>query len=220
MTGFPGMTNVPQNKIEVVGNPLRWNSLPERSSEIYKHFGLDENKKTIVVMGGSQGARFVNHAILNLPETLLANSEYQWLIISGKKMLEDVTSMVCKKHLKNIFVRDYVDEMDKLFAITDIAVTRGGAMTISELETFGIPAVIVPIKNSIYNHQYKNGMYLKSKRDSVIVIDEDDVFDALGQSIEMLVTAEKNPNPRSSHTEALEVIVSIIENLVRSEKIC
>ncbi len=216
MTGFPGMTNVPKNKIEVVGNPIRWNTIPARSTEIYKLFGLDENKKTVVIMGGSQGARFVNHAILNLPEILLANSQLQWLIISGKKQFADVDSMVCKKHLKNIFVRDYVDEMDKLYAVTDIAVTRGGAMTASEIETYGIPAVIIPIKNSIYNHQYKNGMYLKSKRDNVIVIDEDDVFEGLGQSIEILMSAEKTPDAKSSHTEALDAIVSIIENLARS----
>lgn len=213
MTGFEGTVGFKRKtKIEVVGNPIRWCELKPKTDDDYKFFGLDPNKKTILVFGGSRGARSVYQAFLSLPVEFIANSDRQWLIITGKLMYESVQKSVSELNLHNVQVIDYLTQMDKAYGVADVSINRSGAMTVSELECFGIPSVLIPKRESIGNHQWLNAMYLKKKR-SCRVLTEPEALSMLQGAIEESLKTARKPQD-CLHSKAAINIANIVEVLL------
>lgn len=213
MTGFEGTAGFKgRNKIEVVGNPIRWSELPPKTNDDYKLFGLDPRKKTILVFGGSRGARSVYQSILSLPVEFITNQERQWLVITGKLMYESVQKSVSELNLHNVQVIDYLTQMDKAYGVADVSVNRSGAMTVSELECFGIPSVLIPKRESIGNHQWLNAMYLMKKR-PCRVLTESEAPSMLKDAIEECLKIPGEPH-ECMHSRAAKNIANIVEVLL------
>lgn len=164
----------PEDKIRLTGNPVRKeifendiNTLEARAT-----LGLDRNKKTILIFGGSLGARSLNEAISYHFEKLSQNAELNIIWQVGKLYYDDFkNSELVKK--PNVTVLPFIERMDTAYAAADIVVCRAGALTISELSLVVKAAILVPSPNVAEDHQTKNAMALVKKNAAVLVKDDE-----------------------------------------------
>ena len=161
-----------QEKMLLTGNPVRTDLVDLTSSrdEAIKHFGLDSNKKTIFLTGGSLGARAINNAVL-AQEGLFSNpSEIQLLWQVGKIYFEEFSnSRLAKK--EQVHILAFVDRMDLAYAAADIVVCRAGALTISELTLVGKPSILLPSPNVAEDHQTMNAKALVDANAALLITD-------------------------------------------------
>lgn len=162
----------PADKIVLTGNPVRENILDiqNKRQDAAQFFGIDPNKKTILVVGGSQGARSINQAIVNDLQKI-ADAGVQLIWQTGKNFLPIATQGVEKVASKSIKAFDFITKMDLAYAIADLVVSRAGASTVSELCIVGKPAVMVPLPTAAEDHQTKNIQSLVNKNAAVMVKD-------------------------------------------------
>ncbi len=139
-----------------VGTPIRPELFEKRDkSLIIKQFGLDENKKTLLVTGGSQGSVAINQAIEKIAYMLV--NRYNIVHVCGKGKL-------IKSKFKNYHTMEYCSEMEKLYSIADLAVSRAGANTLFELISLKIPTLAIPLpKGNSRGDQVENALYFKDK---------------------------------------------------------
>ena len=155
--GFPGAVEHMKTDAEVVvsGNPVRRTLNQGSRIDTLISYGLDPEKKTILVLGGSQGARPINNAILkNLGDHGLPE-DYQMLWQTGKRDYKDVTARVGRK-VKDCALFPFADDMAGLYAAADLAIARAGALTLAELAACGVPSILVPYPHAAGDHQRKN----------------------------------------------------------------
>src|SRR5690606_33935733 len=126
--------------------------------------------KTLLIVGGSLGARTINESIINNIGKLI-NSGIQVIWQTGKGYYKAYRSRLEGNDLSNIRVQDFVREMDLAYAAADVAISRSGALAVSELCIAGIPSILVPSPNVAEDHQTKNAMALVSKDAAVMVRD-------------------------------------------------
>jgi UDP-N-acetylglucosamine--N-acetylmuramyl-(pentapeptide) pyrophosphoryl-undecaprenol N-acetylglucosamine transferase len=162
----------PAEKIVFTGNPVRKEISDSKVSreESISAFGLDPNKKTILVVGGSLGARTINKSI-KAGLKKLEESGHQVLWQTGKFYYED-----CKKaaeEFANIHPHQFIRDMDKAYAAADIVISRAGALSISELCVVGKPCILVPSPNVAEDHQTHNAMALVKQGAALLVRDHD-----------------------------------------------
>jgi UDP-N-acetylglucosamine--N-acetylmuramyl-(pentapeptide) pyrophosphoryl-undecaprenol N-acetylglucosamine transferase len=159
----------PKDKIILTGNPVRQDLLKEMNNqhEALTHFGL-QNRPTILVIGGSLGARTINQSIIDGLDKL-GNSGVQVLWQTGKYYHTNAVEANNKKGYTNIKVLDFITRMDLAYACADIIISRAGAGTISELCLVGKPVILVPSPNVAEDHQTKNALAL-ANRDAAIMI--------------------------------------------------
>ncbi len=163
----------PADKIVVTGNPVRKTILlnPNRINEAWKHFELDKDKKTLMVIGGSLGARTINESLLAGLEKLEANDiQVIWQVGSFyyEEMLERISGPK-----KGVVIRDFIRQMDFAYAIADVVISRAGALSIAELMLTSKPTVMVPSPNVAEEHQTINAKALVENNAARMVKDED-----------------------------------------------
>ncbi|MBB6326045.1 UDP-N-acetylglucosamine--N-acetylmuramyl-(pentapeptide) pyrophosphoryl-undecaprenol N-acetylglucosamine transferase [Algoriphagus iocasae] len=149
----------PANKIAYTGNPVRKDilELNGKREVALKHFGLEEERKTILILGGSLGARTLNQAVLKDMKAL-DKAGYQVLWQSGKFYFKDMLEKTDASGLKHIHLREFIREMDLAYAAADVIVSRAGALSVSELSLVGKPVIFIPSPNVAEDHQTKNAM--------------------------------------------------------------
>ncbi len=173
----------PQDKLVFTGNPVRSDilNLEGKREEGLKYYGLDPTKKTIVVIGGSLGARTLNNAMRDnveffekyaLPGGEGRGGAIQAVWQCGKFYEYEYTAMETAK-LPNVECRAFIDRMDLLYAAADVVISRAGALSISELCLVGKPAILVPSPNVAEDHQTKNALALVEKGAARLVRDAD-----------------------------------------------
>jgi len=170
---YDGLSNFfPSEKLTVTGNPVRKDLLVDKNEvAIAKaHFGLDENKKTILVMGGSLGARTINQAMGAATELIEKRDDIQVIWQMGR-LYEDDFMNCPTAMLPNVHAMVFIDRMDYAYAVADVAVCRAGALTISELMVTSVPAVLVPSPNVAEDHQTNNAMALVNSGAALMVKD-------------------------------------------------
>ncbi len=163
----------PAEKIVLTGNPVRadfFEKLDTKRTDAYSHFGLDKNKKTVFVVGGSLGARTLNEAMAASTELLSENEDVQVIWQAGKFYIGTYTACETAK-LPGVIVIDFIDRMDLAYAAADVIIGRAGALTISELCLVGKPAILVPSPNVAEDHQTKNALALVEKDAALLVKD-------------------------------------------------
>jgi len=162
----------PKDKIILTGNPVRQDLLNKigRKEEAIKHFELEKDKKTILVVGGSLGARTINQSIIG-GIAKIGKSEFQLLLQTGKYYFQDAKKIADKSGYKNIKVLDFINRMDMAYAAADIIISRAGAGTISELCLVGKPVILVPSPNVAEDHQTMNAMALVNKNAAIMIKD-------------------------------------------------
>jgi len=177
----------PAEKIEITGNPLRSNllNIADKKVEGLKHFELSGEMKTILVLGGSGGARSVNESIIeHLWE--FEKEEVQLIWQCGKNYYSRALDEVKHFSLPHVRLVDFIDRMDLAYAVADVIISRAGAGTISELALIKKPAILVPSPNVAEDHQTKNAMSLVEKNAAVLVEDEDARFFLVSKAFTLL----------------------------------
>ena len=212
-----------ESKIIFTGNPVRKEILNIRGKEerAISHFGLDKSKKTILVIGGSLGARTVNNSIKAAAE-LFENENIQVLWQTGKFYHEEMKNFVSEKGLKNIHVHDFIYEMDLAYASADLVISRAGALSISELCLVGKPTILVPSPNVSEDHQTKNAMALVNQNASVLVKDIEAIEKLGNTAIELLkneteLTKLKTNIVRFGRPNAAEAIANEVFKIMNKE---
>lgn len=169
----------PKDKIVKTGNPVRQDLFVVNSKEeaAYQFFGLDPAKKTILILGGSLGARTINQSVIAHLKTLVA-SDVQVIWQTGKFYIEDAKKAFEPHTNDRIIVTAFISRMDYAYAVADLVISRAGASSISELCLLGKPAILVPSPNVAEDHQTKNAMALV-KHDAAIMIKDADAHEQM-----------------------------------------
>ena len=164
----------PKDKIILTGNPVRQDlfSVAPGTKEAYDFFNLDPTKKTILVVGGSLGARTVNQSIIAGLEKL-AKTDIQIIWQTGKFYIENAHAAAEPFACKNLIVTDFVSRMDLAYSIADLVISRAGASSISELCLLAKPVILVPSPNVAEDHQTQNALALVRKDAAVMIKDVD-----------------------------------------------
>lgn len=169
---YPGMERFfAAEKIVYTGNPVRKDilDLTGKRASALAHFGLQADRKTILVLGGSLGARTLNQAVLKDIEGL--NRDYQVLWQSGKFYFKELLQSLNGKAYDHIHLREFVREMDLAYAAADLVVSRAGALSVSELSLVAKPVIFVPSPNVAEDHQTKNAMAYVNEQAAILLQD-------------------------------------------------
>ncbi len=164
----------PKEKIILTGNPVRKNLLDMRGSrkEAMKAMGLDENRKCVLIVGGSLGARSINEGIIENIEKIRANSDIQFIWQTGKLYFEEMKKRAGELGKPdNLTITDFVSDMASALSAADIVVSRAGAGSISEFALLSKAVILVPSPNVSEDHQTKNAMALVDKDAAIYVAD-------------------------------------------------
>ncbi len=163
----------PSDKIILTGNPVRQNILQNNISkaDARKAFQLAPEKKTILIIGGSLGARTINESILQHLSDI-RNSDVQFIWQTGKVYKEAIAKRLeGEEPLANLHVTDFISDMASAYAAADMVISRAGASSISEFCLLGMPVILVPSPNVAEDHQTKNALALVNKQAAVYVKD-------------------------------------------------
>ena len=165
----------PAEKIMLTGNPVRQGLLNNQKpkEEAIKTFGLSAEKKTVLIVGGSLGARTVNESILNhLPEIEAVKDSIQFIWQTGKFYNAQILKeLATKGKPENLFVTDFISKMEDAYSAADLVISRAGAGSISEFCLLEKPVILVPSPNVAEDHQTKNAMALVNNDAALFVKD-------------------------------------------------
>lgn len=164
----------PAEKIVLTGNPVRQDlfEISPKAQGAYDFFSFSPKKKTVLVVGGSLGARTINESIAKHLEKLL-NNDIQLIWQTGKTYYAQALKSSETYQRSTLIVTDFVSRMDYAYAVADLVVSRAGASSISELCLLGKPVILIPSPNVAEDHQTKNALALVDKNAAVMVRDVD-----------------------------------------------
>lgn len=165
----------PKDKIVLTGNPLRSSMKPvdDNKEEGLKFFGLNNDRKTILLVGGSQGALGINRGISAQLSSFMEN-DYQMIWQTGNHYYEKAVEEVKNAGLHDrIKCTVFIDRMDLAYAAADVVISRAGAMSISELSLLNKAVVFVPLPTAAEDHQTKNAMSLVKNNAAMMVKNEE-----------------------------------------------
>ena len=213
----------PKEKIIFTGNPVRkdlLNAVSERAEGI-AFYGLNANKKTVLVTGGSLGAGSINKAMVRWLEKIAGWKDVQVIWQCGSYYHKELEEQLKGRMPENVKFMPFLKRMDLAYACADLVVARAGAGTISELCLLGKAVVLVPSPNVAEDHQTKNAMALLNKQAAVMVKDAE-VVERLGEVMERLLQDDGERKSLSEHILTLAMkdsdeviareILKIIEN--------
>jgi UDP-N-acetylglucosamine--N-acetylmuramyl-(pentapeptide) pyrophosphoryl-undecaprenol N-acetylglucosamine transferase len=179
---FPGSEKFfPERKVFLTGNPIREEMIQDDKEKGEKMFALQPGKKTILVIGGSQGARVINQAIVILLPKII--KKWQLIHVTGKREYESVVHEAGKLGIKSGHegYKAYPflgNELPYAFAVADLVVSRAGAITLTEIAANKKPAIIIPIEGSANKHQEQNA-FVFSQAGAAVVLEQEN----LGENI-------------------------------------
>ena len=181
----------PKDKLVLTGNPVRsdiLNVIAKRDEGI-QYFNLDKTKKTLVILGGSLGAKTLNVAMENNAQLIENQQDMQVLWQCGRLYEADFKGGKTA-NLPHVQMRAFIDRMDLAYAVADVVIARSGALTVSELCLAGTPSVLVPSPNVAEDHQTKNAMALVENKAAVLVKDKEASEKMISTAIEVLGNEE------------------------------
>jgi UDP-N-acetylglucosamine--N-acetylmuramyl-(pentapeptide) pyrophosphoryl-undecaprenol N-acetylglucosamine transferase len=176
--------------LRLSGNPLREQVTAGSRTRALRLFRLDEDRRTVLVFGGSQGAHSINEALSAALPAFQEKQNVQFLIQSGTSDYEMVLAR-CREVRVQTWVRRFISNMGDAYALADLVVCRAGAMTISELAACGLPAILIPYPHAAANHQMLNAEQMKGAGAAVILTDSELNGPSLAREIDALLS-----NPR------------------------
>jgi len=208
----------PEEKIMIVGNPVRKDleNVSAMRKEAIKYFGLEENKTTILSLGGSLGARTINQSIIQ-SLVKIGRSNIQWIWQSGSYYYQNAKLVLETAGFKNIKLFDFITRMDLAYAAADIIISRAGASSISELCIVAKPAILVPSPNVAEDHQTKNALALVDKKAAILIRDADAMEKMVNSALELAEDKERqkilatNISSLALHNSADNIAKTIFE---------
>lgn len=180
-----------KSKIIITGNPVRQGLLNHNIShpDAVQSFGLNPQKKTILVIGGSLGARTLNNCMIHSLDTIQqANIQVIWQ--TGKGYIKEAKSAIEKYgNIPTIYVTDFISDMATAYCAADLIISRAGASSISEFCLLGKPVILVPSPNVAEDHQTKNALALVNKGAALYIKDKE----ADGKLLELAIQTVAQP---------------------------
>lgn len=177
----------PKEKIIVTGNSVRQDviDISGKRNEACEYFKINASKKTIVIVGGSLGAKAINEAIgAGLKE--FASNDIQVIWQTGKIYFDTAKNQSADFESKNIKAVEFISRMDLAYAVADIVISRAGAGAISELCLVEKPCILVPLPTAAEDHQTKNAMALVNKQAAILVTDASAKHDLVKEAIGLI----------------------------------
>ena len=210
----------PGEKIAFTGNPVRNNIIAGTRERALETFGLDGSKNTILVLGGSLGARTLNESIYAGIEKL-NGSGVQVIWQCGKLYLNEFKQRTSALRLPGIKLIDFLTQMELAYAAADVVISRAGALSISELCIVGKPAVLVPSPNVAEDHQTKNARALADVNAAVLVHDAEAKTDLVDTALTLIYDRQRcdalSKNIRAlAKPNATAEIVDELEKMIKS----
>jgi UDP-N-acetylglucosamine--N-acetylmuramyl-(pentapeptide) pyrophosphoryl-undecaprenol N-acetylglucosamine transferase len=180
-----------QDNIQIMSYPVRENMKKRPRPEAIKYFGLNESKRTLLIFGGSQGARSINMALLKCFKNLIG-SDIQLIWQTGEPDFDKVSADVSSN--RNVKLLKYIDNIEYAYSAADLVLCRSGISTIMELASFGLAAVFVPFPLASENHQEKNAKAIVEKHAAEMITDKE-----LDQRLESLLLGLINDDNRLNY---------------------
>lgn len=184
----------PKEKIELTGNPVRKSLIEMRTNrnEAVKALGLDENKKCVLIVGGSLGARSINEAVIANIETIRDNKDIQFIWQTGKLYFEEMKERCANiGKPENLTITDFVSNMAAALGAADLVISRAGAGSISEFALLGKAVILVPSPNVSEDHQTKNAMALVEKDAAIHIPDAKAKEEMIKTAVETVLDAQR-----------------------------
>ena len=205
----------PKSKIVFTGNPVRQDILDidSKRSEALSYFNLDENKKTLLVIGGSLGARRINQLIAKEID-FLRNNNLQIIWQCGNLYMADYKQF---SDVENVQVVSFIDRMDLIYAAADFVISRAGASSVSELCLVGKPTIFIPSPNVAEDHQTKNAKAIVDKN-GALLIKESELDEKFELVFNKLIHDENLQNSLSENMKKLakpNATKDIVEEIVK-----
>lgn len=210
----------PKEKIVITGNPVRQDIADSevKKKEALAHFGLDENKKTLLVLGGSLGARRINELIESSLQ-FFKDCNVQVIWQCGAFYYE-----MYKKHNEesDVQVHDFIYQMDLAYAAADVVISRAGALSVSELCIVGKPVIFIPSPNVAEDHQRKNAAAI-TQENAAIMIEEKDLDILFESEFRLLINSDERQSELSKNIKKLakpnaaKAIADEVEKLLQSK---
>ena len=210
----------PKEKIVKTGNPVRSNLVNIRAThqEAAAFFGLDPHKKTILVLGGSLGARPINQLAAKELD-FFEKKDLQVLWQCGKLYFEEYKTY----NAKTVKVLAFINQMDYAYTLADVIISRAGAGAVSELALVGKPVIFIPAPNLAEDHQTKNAKTLEA-REAAILISEKELDTEFERTFTQLIDSKEMQNKLGTNLkeratpQATEHIVDEIEKLLKAQE--
>jgi UDP-N-acetylglucosamine--N-acetylmuramyl-(pentapeptide) pyrophosphoryl-undecaprenol N-acetylglucosamine transferase len=212
----------PKKKIILTGNPVRKDilNLELKRESALAQYGFSSNKKTLLILGGSMGARTINESILADIDKLI-DAQVQVIWQTGKAYFENVKAQLTNKDLRMIRVYDFIKQMDIAYATCDVVVARAGALSISELCLAKAPSILVPSPNVAEDHQTKNAMALVDEGAAIVIRDSEAHKNLVNEALTLLYDAQRckklkeNISRLGKPNAAIEIVEEIEKLIVK-----
>lgn len=208
----------PKQKILLTGNPVRQDlkEVRNKRDEALSFFKLDPSKKTILVIGGSQGARVINESIgAGLQKIDQAQVQLIWQ--TGKAYHSKAVEQTSTHKDKALYALDFIARMDLAYAAADIVISRAGASSVSELCNIGMPSILVPSPNVAEDHQTKNAMALVDKEAAILIRDAEAHTKLITAALELIgdvnkqVALSNNISKMAFHNSASVIAAEVLK---------
>jgi UDP-N-acetylglucosamine--N-acetylmuramyl-(pentapeptide) pyrophosphoryl-undecaprenol N-acetylglucosamine transferase len=202
------MQYFPKGKTVLTGNPIRKDITGGIRHEALKKFGLSPDLPVVLCFGGSQGAARINDAILHVIEAIKDTRKFQLIHITGKNHYEKIKGLMVNKGIDpdrsgHIIVRPYIYEMQDAYAAADLVVCRAGALSISELNASGKPAILIPLPTAANRHQDFNANFMEQNGAAVVIFEEELSGEKLVELINSIVFNDKRLHKMSMASRSL-----------------
>ena len=215
----------PSEKIVLTGNPVRRNLLEcgATQEQARQAMGMDPNRKTILIIGGSLGARTINNAIIDGLKRIGEAGDVQVIWQTGKIYDQQCREALDASGVKNVAQMAFISNMDMAYRAADLVVSRAGASSISELQLLGKAAILVPSPNVAEDHQTKNALALSTRDAAIMVTDADAAAQLVNTMLETVAdeakTASLGTNVlKMALRDAAERIVDEVEKIIENKK--
>lgn len=206
----------PIGRTNLAGNPTRKSLVEEDEQAAYKKFDFNTEKRTLLVLGGSGGARSINEAMQQHVKTLHDEMDLQIIWQCGKRYYDQLRRDVQPKQFDNLRLKDFIHDMPAAYAVADLVISRAGALSCSELALTGKPSILVPSPNVAGDHQTKNAESMEQEGAAKLA-EDNELQDVLLDLVEEVITndqqlknmskaAKQLARPDAAQTIAKEVI--------------
>ena len=189
----------------------------DKKVKIIKDMGLNEAKPIILVFGGSQGAKKINEAIIEIVKNKL-NKNYQIICASGPKQYDVIKEELENSNInniENIKIVPYIYNMEEVMNVVDVIVSRSGAMTITEISNLGKPSILIPLPNVSHNHQLHNAKVLEKIGAAKILLNDKVEGSLLNKTIEEIILNRRNMEQMGKN--ALKISTNNVEDKIYDE---
>lgn len=213
----------PRDHIVLAGNPTRKSLTSADPKQAYEHFGFDPGRSTLLILGGSGGARSINEAITKHISRLHDEMQLQVIWQCGERYYERLRDDIQPAHFENLLLTDFLHKMPEAYAVADLVVSRAGALSCSELALTGKPSILVPSPNVAGDHQTKNAESMVQEGAAERLAD-DQLSETLAGLVKQLITdrqrlkAMQKAALKLARPEAAETIANEIITLVSNKR--